>query len=74
MPPVVKAILIDRASAQLRKALDDAKEALRTTEDPELRKLEPRELVWRKIQAGQEGLYDPDNPGDMLILTMASWE
>jgi hypothetical protein len=34
LPPVVKAILIDRASAQLRKALDDAKEALRTTEDP----------------------------------------
>ena len=70
----MKAILIDRASAQLRKALDDAKEELKTTTDPELRTLEPRELVWRKIQAGQEGLYDPDNSGDMLILTMASWE
>ena len=70
----MKAILIDRASTQLRKALDDAKEELKTTTDPEIRTLEPRELVWRKIQAGQEGLYDPDNSGDMLILTMASWE
>jgi hypothetical protein len=70
----MKAILIDRASEQLRKALDDAKEELKTTADPEIRKLEPRELVWQKIQAGQEGLHDPDNSGDMLILTMASWE
>jgi hypothetical protein len=70
----MKAILIDRASELLKKALEDAQEELKATSDPEIRKLEPRELVWRKIQAGQQGLHDPDNSGDMLILTMASWE
>jgi len=70
----MKAILIDRASELLKKALEDAQEELKTTTDPEIRKLEPRELVWRQIQAGQQGLHDPNNSGDMLILTMASVE
>lgn len=70
----MKATLIDRASKMLRKAIDDAKKELASTTDPDIRQLRPSELVWRKIQSGQEGLHDPENTGDMLILTMASYK
>jgi hypothetical protein len=70
----MKATLIDRASEMLRKAIDDAKKELASTTDPDISQLRPSELVWRKIQSGQEWLHDPENTGDMLILTMASYK
>jgi hypothetical protein len=70
----MKAILIDKASEKLRNAIAEAKLEISESADPETKALRASELVLKKILAGQEGLHDPENSGDMLILTMASWD
>jgi hypothetical protein len=70
----MKAVLIDKASDKLKLAIERAKLEISESPDPEISALRPSELVLRKILAGQEGLHDPENSGDMLILTMASWD
>jgi hypothetical protein len=70
----MKAILIDKASDKLKTAIEAAKLEIESSQDADVQALRPSELVLRKILAGQENLHDPENSGDMLILTMASWD
>jgi hypothetical protein len=76
----MKAISIDKASNKIRIAIERAKLEIQNSEDSELKSLRGSELVLKKIQAyGNDTpkaleLYDPKNPADMIILTMASWE
>lgn len=70
----MQAVILDRASEQLKQAIAAAAEEIQGSTDPNIRTLRPSEFVWKKIQAGEPGLHDPENAGDMLILTMASWE
>lgn len=69
----MKATLIDKASDKLKLALENAKLEIKESKDPEIASLRPSELVLQKILAGDQNLHDPENSGDMLILTMASW-
>ena len=70
----MKAILIDKASKELRDAITAANLEISEATDPEIKSLRASELVLKRILEGQTGLHDPENSGDMLILTMASWD
>jgi hypothetical protein len=73
----ISATIVDKASDKLRIAIVNAQKEIDSSNDPEIQSLRASELVLRKILAGgQEGqdLHDPNNSGDMLILTMASWD
>lgn len=70
----IKAKVIDKASDLLVKAIKEAELEIDKSEDPDIRKLYAAQLVLKKIQAGGKGLHDPENSGDMIILTMAGWD
>lgn len=62
-------------SEALRKALTEAEEELRQEGmDPDLLTYEATVKVSQRIEAGEEGLHDPDNSGDKLALLLARME
>jgi hypothetical protein len=74
MSTVLKATVVDRASDLLIKALKEAEQEIDGSNDREIKTLYPAQLVLKKIQAGATNLHDPNNQGDMIILTMAGWD
>jgi len=70
----MKATIIDRASDQLIRAIKEAEKEIEASKDPQVKSLYGAQLVLKKIESGQQGLYDPENSGDMIILTMAGWD
>lgn len=76
----MKAISIDKASDKIRIAIENANLEIQNSKDPQIQSLRGSELVLKKIQAYGNNtpkalkLYDPKNPADMIILTMASWD
>jgi|688.fasta_scaffold2244280_1 hypothetical protein len=70
----IKATVIERASTQLIKAIKEAEREISQSDDPEIKDLYGAQLVLKKIESGEQNLFDPKNPGDMIILTMAGWD
>jgi hypothetical protein len=70
----MEAIVLERASEKLRQSIKKAQEEIETSSDPSITTLDPTELVLKRILEGKEGLHDPENPSDQLILEMASWQ
>jgi len=71
----MEAIVIDKASDQLRTALEEAEASLRDGKLCEnLRSYEAAKIVLARINKGEKGLHDPENSGDRLILLLASWD
>jgi len=71
----MEAIVIDRASDELRAVLKEAEASLR---DSNLcaneRSYEASKIVLARINQGEKGLHDPENSGDRFILLLASWD
>jgi hypothetical protein len=70
----MKAIVVDKASVQLIKALKLAETEIAAATDPKIKSMYAAQLVLSKINSGEKNLYDPSNSADMIILTMAEWD
>ena len=63
----------DKMSDVLRKAAEQ-EIAQASAEGEEYALLEALERIAKRIDAGEAGLYDPDNTGDCLCLILARFE
>ncbi len=71
----MEAIVIDRASDELRAALEEAEASLRDSNLCENeRSYKAAKIVLARINKGEKGLHDPENSGDRIILLLASWD
>jgi hypothetical protein len=69
-----EAILIDQASDLLTDAIKREELALLNESDQEIRTYKASKRVLEKIDQGHKGLYDPNNSGDLLILSLAAMD
>ncbi len=71
----MEAVVVDRASDELRAALKEAEASLRDSNlGANERSYEASKIVLARINKGGKGLHDPENSGDRLILLLASWD